>query len=263
MRLRSDVLSSATAIGYVRVSKEDQQLSPGAQVDAINTWSAHNAIPVTRIYQDLGVSGATPADERHGLSAALLAVETQEADFLVVSARDRLSRDMLQTMLIERHLSGLAKPCRVVTAVEDPQGSATPETVMLSQIVDSFAQYELSKIRSRTKEGVRKAREQGRVAGPKKLETYARGQRSIQLIKRLRETLKPTQIVAWLGSRGIFTPHRAAFTHQHIRACLASEYPAADLDYTAESLAQAVLALPYYESAFVKGSAAERARVRG
>jgi DNA invertase Pin-like site-specific DNA recombinase len=259
VRKKTDTLSSARAIGYVRVSKNEQQLSPGAQHDAITAWSVHNAIPVTAVYEDLGVSGATPATDRPGLSAALLAVAAVDADFLVVASRDRLSRDVLQTMLVEKQLADLPTPCRVVVATataDDPHADVSPEQQVMSRIVDAFAEYERAKIRSRTKVAVAKARELGRYPGPKVWYTCVRGQRTVQLIRALSQDLGLTskQINLWLQVRGIFSPHRGVVTPKHILTALKlseKQVPTADLGESPESLAAAVLKLSYRETNFM------------
>jgi DNA invertase Pin-like site-specific DNA recombinase len=59
-------------------------------------------LTVVGSFADPGVSGTTPLDDRPGLSAALDAVLTSGAGALVVARHDRLARDTLQALLIER-----------------------------------------------------------------------------------------------------------------------------------------------------------------
>lgn len=252
-------LSSATAIAYVRVSTEDQKLGPVAQHDQITAWSAHNCIPVLQTFEDLGVSGSIDPVERPAFALALAAIEDRGVDFLVVARRDRLSRDMLNTLLLERQLARLSPPCRVVTASEDPGTAQTPESVLAQQITDSVSEFERAKIRKNTRDAVRVAREQGRFPGPRAWSTFLRGQRTIQLMKKLAEDgYSNTEIVTWCALSGVLSPHRGVITMAHVRSCLASDYPESDLDETAVALAALVKVESFYESKFRTGDRTPR-----
>jgi DNA invertase Pin-like site-specific DNA recombinase len=122
----------------------------------------------------------------------------------------------------------------------------------MTRVVDVFAEYELAKIRQRTKDGVRVARDQGRVAGPKSWSTFTRGQRTIQLVKRLRaEGLTNRAIVRWCYLNSVFSPHRGKITLAHVRKCLESKYPEAEIDETTQFLLLEVQRARFYESKFV------------
>lgn len=263
MRLqkRSDTISSAIAVGYTRISKDELgSHSLDSQKDLIERWSIANALPVLAVHEDQGIGGAVPPADRPGLAAAVLAVKAHRADFLVVSARDRLSRDVLNTLLLERELEALDPPCRIVTAAEDPNAEPSPESKVMATIVDAFAEYERAKIRARTKEGVRKAREQGRVAGPQPWSKTTRGQATIQLVKHCKRIrcMSNAEIVSFCRRHEVYTPHRGYINPGHVRRALQvsdETVPPADLGETAESLAAAVKRLSYCDTRFVKRSA--------
>jgi hypothetical protein len=54
-----------TAVGYVRVSTEEQNLGPEAQRDEIRAWAKRQGVEVVAWHEDR-VSGATPAEKREG-----------------------------------------------------------------------------------------------------------------------------------------------------------------------------------------------------
>ena len=69
-RIRSG--SSLVAVGYVRVSTDDQNLGPQAQRAAIESWAAREGVQVAAWHVDQGVSGplvvvpATPPPPSEG-----------------------------------------------------------------------------------------------------------------------------------------------------------------------------------------------------
>jgi hypothetical protein len=58
-------------VGYVRVSTDDQTLGPAAQRGALERWCRANGAELVATFDDVGVSGAAPLDERPGLVTAL------------------------------------------------------------------------------------------------------------------------------------------------------------------------------------------------
>ena len=63
--------SNSTAVGYIRVSTEEQTLGPEAQRVALARWAEARKIQLVAVHEDRGVSGAAPLDRRPGLLAAL------------------------------------------------------------------------------------------------------------------------------------------------------------------------------------------------
>lgn len=143
------------AVGYLRVSTDEQRLGPEGQKAAILAWAAKEGVEVVAWYSDLGVSGAAPLDKRPGLAAAMDALN--RGDTLIIAKRDRLSRDALATAMIERLVA--RKAARIQTA--DGTGNEdTPEGMLMRRMVDAFAEYERQIIKARTKAalGVKAAR---------------------------------------------------------------------------------------------------------
>lgn len=150
------------AIGYLRVSTEDQRLGPEAQRAAIEAWAAREGVTVAAWFTDQGVHGDSDLDERPGLVAALAALREHRAGLLVVYKRDRIARDAAVAALIDR----AAGQCgaRIVAADGVANGDA-PADLLLRGILDSVAGYELSLIRTRTRAALRAKRARGECAG--------------------------------------------------------------------------------------------------
>lgn len=139
------------AVGYLRVSKEEQALSPVAQREAITRWCKANGAELVAVFEDIDISGGTALDRRPGLLAALAELEAKRAGMLVVAKRDRLARDVMNAAMVER----LAE--RVGARVRSAAGEGTegelgdPSGMLMRGIVDLFAQYERAVISARTK----------------------------------------------------------------------------------------------------------------
>ena len=136
------------AVGYIRVSTDEQNLGPGAQREALARWCEANGTELVDVFEDHGVSGGAEIDKRPGLLAALDALKDTGAGMLVAAKRDRLARDVVVAAMVERLAE--REGTRVVTADGVGDGQS-PEAGLLRGIVDVFAQYERALIRSRTK----------------------------------------------------------------------------------------------------------------
>ena len=93
---------------YSRVSTVDQADSGyglGAQAEAIAAFVKREHLEVVGSFEDPGVSGTVHLEDRPGLSRALVAAMTKGAGALVVARHDRLARDTLVALLIERAFS--------------------------------------------------------------------------------------------------------------------------------------------------------------
>jgi DNA invertase Pin-like site-specific DNA recombinase len=93
------------AVTYRRVSSADQRdhgYGLDAQSTAVREFVRRAGLSVVGEFSDPGVSGTVPLEDRPGLSAALDAVLRTGAGALVVARHDRLARDTLQALLIER-----------------------------------------------------------------------------------------------------------------------------------------------------------------
>jgi DNA invertase Pin-like site-specific DNA recombinase len=145
------------AIAYLRVSRDTQELSPDAQREAIRGWCAAAGVALVGTYEDLGICGADPVDDRPGLLAAIAALREHGAGILLVGKRDRLARETLEVALAERLVRDAGA---VVRAADRSDRLEDDGTWLQTRIEDIFAEVELRRIRRRTREAlaVKKAR---------------------------------------------------------------------------------------------------------
>jgi DNA invertase Pin-like site-specific DNA recombinase len=135
------------AVCYLRVSTDDQQLGPEAQLAAVQRWAGAQGIDVVSVHRDVGVSGGAELADRPALIEALAALETSNAGILVVAKRDRLARDVVIAATVERLVQ--SKGARIVSA--DGVGSTEgAEGALMAVMVDAFAAYERALIQRRT-----------------------------------------------------------------------------------------------------------------
>ena len=139
---------SKVAVGYVRVSTEEQSLGPDAQRAAIERWAQSRGVRVAAMFEDHGVSGGAPAEKRPGLLAALAALRENGAGVLVAAKRDRIARDTVIAAMVEQAAGRAGATLITADGASDGVG---PEGALMRGIVDVFAAYERAAIRSRTR----------------------------------------------------------------------------------------------------------------
>jgi site-specific DNA recombinase len=150
------------AVAYLRVSTEEQSLGPEAQRSAIRSWATARSVRVASWHEDRGVSGGAELVDRPALLAALEALVHCRAGQLVVAKRDRLARDVLEAGAIEA--AAASRGARVVSADGVADGN-DPTTILLRQLLDSFAQFEREMIRARTKAALAAKKARGERVG--------------------------------------------------------------------------------------------------
>jgi DNA invertase Pin-like site-specific DNA recombinase len=149
------------AVGYVRVSTDEQQLGPEAQEAAIRAYAARAGLELLKIIRDT-VSGGAPLDERPALVEALDALTEHSAGKLIVAKRDRLARDTARALFAERLIE--QSGAQVVTA-DGVAGGTSPEDKLLRGILDVIAEYERAAIRVRTRAALAAKKRRGERLG--------------------------------------------------------------------------------------------------
>lgn len=227
VRLGSPLL----AVGYVRVSTDDQNLGPGAQRAQIAAWAERQGISVVATFDDHGVSGAAELGDRPQLLAALAAVRTHGAGILVAAKRDRIARDMVIAAMVERTALAAGATLRTADGSSDASG---PEGVMMRGIVDVFAQYEREVIKARIRAALVIKRSRGERTGEVRygfrlaadgvrVEPDDAEQEVLSVVRALRAAgLSQRQIVTELASRGLLSRAHRPFRQTQIVRMLAS-----------------------------------------
>lgn len=213
--------SSCRALCYVRVSTEEQRESGAgleAQRSAVLGEVARRGWELVEVVEDGGYSAATL--DRPGMTSALERLDRHEADVLVVSKLDRLTRSIKDFgLLAERaHKRGWALVC-----LDLGVDTTTPAGESVANVVAATAQYERRLIGVRTKEGMAAKRAQGvRLGRPPRLPVE-----TVERVVALREAgLSLRAVAAALDERGVPTagggPWRASSVQDVLRSQTAS-----------------------------------------
>lgn len=152
------------AIGYIRVSTDEQALGTDAQRAALDDWCSRNGGELVVCYQD-HISGATPPDERPGFMEALAALYEHRAEALLVTRRDRMARDPMVAGMIDalvRKAGARVVSCAGEGTDVDPND---PSGFLARGIADLFAAYERMLIRARTRAALAVKMARGETAG--------------------------------------------------------------------------------------------------
>jgi len=140
-------------IGYARVSTDDQNLDP--QVALLK--SAGTDV----IYSEHESGGK---NDRPELAKAMRALSP--GDTLLVTKIDRLARDQIHLQMTVKAIVARQAHFR---SLGDPIDTSSPQGWFMLQLLGSFAEFERSRIKERTREGLAHARAQGRVGGNPRL----------------------------------------------------------------------------------------------
>lgn len=220
------------AVGYVRVSTDEQALGPEAQRAAIEAWAAREGVQVTAWHVDHGVSGATAIEARPGLCAALASLRATGAGILVVAKRDRVARDVVVAATAER--AAVAAGARLVSADGTANGDS-PADAFMRTVIDGAAAYERGLIRARTRAALRVKKARGERVGAVpygfrvaadgvRLEADPGEQGVFATVRELRAAgLSHRAIVGELAARGLVSRAGQPFRQTQIARMLARE----------------------------------------
>ena len=151
------------ALAYVRVSQEDEK--PENQIEAIKRWAREHNIEVLGFYIDVDVSGGVPPRNRSNYNAMLSTARKLNVKLLLFYDLSRLSRSLEDGLIELKKLTEEGFNYKFVAQefldyIEDP---------MLRKKVISdflwFAELYRKDISKRTKEALKRLKEQGKKLG--------------------------------------------------------------------------------------------------
>ena len=154
------------AVALFRVSTDkqaDSALGLEAQEQAVAEFCARMDCELVASHTEAGVSGRKSLTARAGLLSAVADVSVLEADVLVVASLDRVSRDPLILMTIEKTLA--SKGARLVSTKGEGTESDDPSQVLMRRILAAVAENEASLISARTKASLKAKKARGEITG--------------------------------------------------------------------------------------------------
>lgn len=151
-------------VAYYRVSTKnqtgDKAFGLAAQADTVEAYAKREGLTIDEVFTDGGASGSTL--DRPALQALLHACRGGEVVRVIVPRLDRLNRDLLGQLIIERELKEAG--VTLSSATEAIEGN-DPSAVMIRQIFGAISQMERAMIAARLRGGRRAKAAQGGFAG--------------------------------------------------------------------------------------------------
>jgi DNA invertase Pin-like site-specific DNA recombinase len=149
---------NSRAVGYVRVSTDEQGLSVESQRERIKSYCIAKDLELVSIFEDIGVSGTTEPARRDGLPPAMKLISEGGADILIVVKNDRIARRA--SFQKEVIYSITARGSQYISLTENVD-TTTPAGKLYLSMLAEFAEYEVELIRERTKSAINHLRETG------------------------------------------------------------------------------------------------------
>ncbi len=178
------------AYAYIRVSLSEEH--PENQRLAIERWARENSYVVVEWFEDIGVSGAIPPRERPGFRRLLEHAKKIPRPVLVYEL-SRLGRTFYETLRAIQELESMNSPIIPVSPKESFLQTIDPQVrKLIIAVLVWAAEREREWLRQRTREGMMRAKLQGKHIGRprkeidwRKFDEYRRKGLSLRDIARL------------------------------------------------------------------------------
>ncbi len=152
------------AIGYIRVSTEDQAregISLDNQRDRIKVYCHYKGLDLVDVIEDAGISGGINK-ARDGFINLLDRIEQGDIDSIILYSLERLSRDMLTLLALERLLNEYDVDLHTVDGQVD---TSTPDGFMSFAMKAFLGEMERRQVKYRTKKALEYKKSNGEVVG--------------------------------------------------------------------------------------------------
>ncbi|RLF10330.1 MAG: recombinase family protein, partial [Thermoprotei archaeon] len=171
-----DMVNVKPVVAYLRVSTEEQTLEN--QRLAVEKWARDNGYLVTKYYEDFARSGAIPPLRREGFRKMIEEIPNLEPRPIAVLTYElsRIGRTFYETLEAINALEALGSPLMSISPREGFLQTLDPSIrKLILAILTWVAERERDLISQRTREGMERARREGkRVGRPKKEVSKAR-----------------------------------------------------------------------------------------
>jgi DNA invertase Pin-like site-specific DNA recombinase len=145
---------------YARCSTEEQVTDN--QIRELRAVASRHGWDVVAVFDDNGISGGVPREDRPAMKALLHAVARREIDMVAAWAVDRLGRSLIDLLSFLGELHA-----KKIDLYLHQQGldTSTPAGRAMFQMLGVFAEFERSMIRERVKSGMARAKIGGTKTG--------------------------------------------------------------------------------------------------
>ena len=156
----------STAIAYLRVSsagQADSGLGLDAQRKDVEAYAKANGLHIAAVFTDAGVSGRLGLDKRPGLLAAVSAAAEVGAKTLIVGKLCRLSRDVMNSLLIEKAANNAGMEVKSAAGEGTDQQGASAQ--LFKGMMRLMAAHEAALVGERTKKALAAKKERSALDG--------------------------------------------------------------------------------------------------
>jgi site-specific DNA recombinase len=150
------------AAGYIRVSTEGQAtegVSLQAQADAIRQYAEYKGFELVHEIEDAGISGGINK-AREGFIRLLDLIQSGEVQIVILFSLERLSRDMLTLLCLEKLLDEYDVQLH---SVEGEFNTSTPDGFMSFAMKAFLGEMERRQVKYRTRKALEFKRRNGQV----------------------------------------------------------------------------------------------------
>lgn len=158
-KLHLSVTSNLVAL-YARVSSEEQakKESIKSQIAAAEEYCRANSLTLAHVFQDNGLSGSVPFEQRPGGKALLAAADRKEFSLVLVWKVSRLGRLDVVSHVARHALESRGIGLRSIT---EPFDTSTAAGQFMFSILAASASLERESIRQNTRAGLRRVAQAG------------------------------------------------------------------------------------------------------
>lgn len=152
------------AIGYIRVSTEEQAkegVSLDNQIERIKSYCNYKGYELLEVIKDEGISGGKNRD-RKGFVRLLGRLEENDFDAIVLYSLERISRDMLTLLCLEKLFDEYDVELHTVEGEID---TSTPDGFMGFAMRAFLGEMERRQVKYRTKRAMEYKKQKGEVVG--------------------------------------------------------------------------------------------------
>lgn len=152
------------AVGYIRVSTEEQAregVSIDNQIERIKAYCQYKGYVLQEVIKDEGISGGKNR-QREGFVSLLAHIEQNDFDALILYSLERLSRDMLTLLCLEKLLDEYDVELHTVEGEID---TSTPDGFMGFAMRAFLGEMERRQVKYRTKRAMEYKKGKGEVVG--------------------------------------------------------------------------------------------------
>ncbi len=220
------------AVAYIRCSTEGQAkegVSLATQTEAVQRYAAYRGMTIAEFIEDAGVSGGVNK-AREGFIRLLDRVQAGDVQVIVLFSLERLSRDMLTLLALERLLHEYDVELHTV---EGQVNTSTPDGFMNFAMKAFMGEMERRQVKHRTKKAMEHKKANGRIVGSVPY-GYRRSGDSLEPVEHEQAVIREANrmhsqggrlvdITAHLNAQGRRTRGKKAWTPQQVKRLL-NEY---------------------------------------